>query len=443
MDTASASAQPWPTADLPDCVELGEWTKIPTSPPASLRLKLKEAEQSESQAIKQRGLMTFHTVGCTGCHADQQATARVAAAMAVQVAHPHRFGGTPAAVPPSFLYHLGDVVYKKDKDTAGEQSPPPPPEKHHDFARLYDIQFYAPYAAYAPPIFAVAGNHDGKDREPDGPPRKSAIHHFLKNFCGLNDGDPPDNQSTSRPPMAQPYPYWLLQTPLAYFVGLYTNVNNAGQLDDPQADGRPQYNWLVQTLTEIKEAADDRAVLVMVHYPPYSAAVNFLERGDPNRGPTPRPEGKTLEPLAVLLRRAFRVSGQYPDAVFSAHAHHYQRLTYTHADGRQVPYLIAGGGGHAPVEKLSRPCAKDQAAEPSEDRPAVVYPPGVEPPAGDRVELAAFNDEDFGFLRVTLDGGKRRLTGEHFAAFNSSASPRALPALDDSFTLDLRTHTLR
>jgi hypothetical protein len=411
--------------------------------PESFRLKLKDLDNLESQTIKERGVLTFHGVGCSGCHADQQATAKVAAAMAVQVAHPHRFGGTPVAVPASFLYHLGDVVYKKDKDTAGDQSPPLPPEKHRDFAQLYDTQFYAPYAAYSPPIFAIAGNHDGKDIDPDGPPRKSAIHHFLKNFCGLKDGDPPDNQSSSRPPIKQPFPYWLLETPLAHFVGLYANVNNAGQLDNPMEDAQPQYDWLVQTLTEIKEAADGKALLLLVHYPPYSAATSFLERGNPNKTNTPVPPGKTLQPIAALLQQAFRDSGQLPDAVLSAHAHHYQRLTYTYADGRQIPYLIAGGGGHIPVEKLSKPCTKGQAAEPLPDHPPVVYPPGSRPPAGDQVELAAFNDNDFGFLRITLDGNQRTLTGEYFTAFTLPPSPNASPARGDSFTLDLRTHTVR
>jgi hypothetical protein len=424
-------------------VELGVWTKIPVPPPASLQLKLKEVDQKASQAIKDSRVMTFHAVGCTGCRADQQATAQVAAALAVQVTHPHRFGGTPEAVPASFLYHLGDVVYKKDKDVAGEQSPPPPPEKHQDFVQLYDTQFYGPYAPYAPPIFAIAGNHDGKNQDNDGRAPKSAIHHFLKNFCGLVDGDPPDNRSSSRPPMAQPYPYWLLQTPLAYFLGLYANVNNAGQLDNPEEDGQPQYDWLVRTLADIKSGADGKAVLLAVHYPPYSAAANFLERGDPNLGPTPRPPGKTLEPLGVLLRRAFRESGQYPDAVLSAHAHHYQRLTCTHDDGRQIPYLIAGGGGHIPVEQLSKSCSKGQDVGPAGARPQAVFPPSLSLPAGDRIELAAFNDRDFGFLRLSVDERRRKLAGEYFTAFTLDPSSGALPALDDSFTLDLSSHTVQ
>src|SRR5262245_9529915 len=59
-------------------------------------------------------VMTFHAVGCMGCHPVQQATTKVAAAMVVKVAHPHRFGGTQTFAPASFLYHLGDVVYKED-----------------------------------------------------------------------------------------------------------------------------------------------------------------------------------------------------------------------------------------------------------------------------------------------------------------------------------------
>jgi hypothetical protein len=436
MDSATTDT----TTTLADCVELGEWTRIPVPPPASFLLKLKDVDADESQAIKARRAMSFHAVGCTGCHADQHTTTAVARVMAVQAEHPHRFGGDPAAAAASFLYHLGDVVYKHDKETAAEQSPEP---EKTDFGHFYDVQFYAPYAPYTRPVFAIAGNHDGKDKDPTGPPRKAAIRHFLKNFCGVDDGDPPDNRSSKREPVRQPYPYWVLQTPLAYLIGLYTNVNNAGQLDDPQGDAAPQYDWLVRTLRDIKTAADGRAVLLAVHYPPYSAATNFRERGDPNQTNTPKPPGKELEPLGVLLQRAFQDSGQYPDAVLSAHAHHYQRLTYTVANGRQVPYLIAGAGGHSPVEKLTRPCPKDAPAAPvTGGRSPVVWPKGLSLPTGDRVELAAFNDVDFGFLRITLDADRHRLIGEYFRAFTPAPGDEKLPAPGDTFTVDLRSHTV-
>jgi hypothetical protein len=64
-------------------------------------------------------------------------------------------------------------------------------------------------------------------------------------------------------------------------------------------------------------------------------------------------------------------------------------------------------------------------------------------PAEDRIALAAFDDQDFGFLRITLDASKHTLTGEYFTVSNEPAAPKALAALNDSFVLDLRSHTVR
>ncbi len=239
--------------------------------------------------------------------------------------------------------------------------------------------------------------------------------------------------------MVQPYPYWLFSTPLAYIVGLYANDINGGQLDDPEGDESPQYDWLVDTLKTVRKCDDGRAVFVAIHYPPYSAAANFHERGDPNLGPTPRPH--PLEPLAMILRRAYRESKQYPDAVFSAHAHHYQRITYTCADGRQIPHLVVGCGGHGPIERLVDDCAG--AAECPPTLPAeVVLPPGLTLPDGDRAQLIAYNDQDFGFVRVTLDQKQKVMQGEYYAAYSDVRGTGGLPALADSFTLDLDKHRL-
>ena len=223
-----------------------------------------------------------------------------------------RIGRRPKA---SFFFHLGDIVYKDEDKTDLQRA---------DQQKLYNEHFYTPYAGYPRNIFAIAGNHDGKDCTHE---EKSAVRHFLKNFCDCQRSISPDNKTTRRATMAQPYPYWFLRTPLAYIVGLYANDINGGQLDDPQSDDTPQYDWLMTTLKSIRKDGDGRFVFVAVHYPPYSAASNFLQRGDPNLGPTPRP--RRLEPLGMILQRAYSQSKQYPDAVFSAHAHHYQRITYT------------------------------------------------------------------------------------------------------------------
>jgi hypothetical protein len=391
-------------------------------------LRLKDVDPDESAAVKRRGVMTFHMTGCTGHFGRPVPQAKVAAAMARQIAEPHCFGGTKHAVAPSFFYHLGDIVYKDEDKTDQERA---------NQQKLFNEHFYTPYGDYNRNIFAIAGNHDGKDSKH---PEKSAIRHFLLNFCDSARTPSPDDLVSGRLTMMQPYPYWLLKTPLAYFVGLYANDINAGQLDDPGGEKRPQYDWLVQTLRAIRSAKDARAVFLVVHYPPFSAATNFRQRGDPNLGPTRWV--RKLQPLGMILAEAFQESGQYPDAVFSAHAHLYQRITYTQAGGRQIPHLIVGSGGHAPIESLASSCEGEPGSAPTTPCETVL-PKGLKLPDGANAQLVAYNNLDFGFLRLTLDSRKKHLIGEFFAAFSESRDSAGLPELCDSFCLDLEEHQMR
>jgi acid phosphatase type 7 len=428
MPPSPVTSAPAAPPDYPPCVEHGIWTPIPVAPPpGALRLRLRDVDRDESRAAKRRGVMTFHMTGCTGHYDNHVPQTKVAEAMARQAAEPHCYGGAARALAASFFFHLGDIVYKGENPDDAERA---------DQQKLFAEQFYAAYAGYPRNIFAIPGNHDSKDPKH---PERSPMRHFLVNFCAVRRQRSPDAPAGGRATMIQPYAYWLLQTPLAYVIGLYTNDVNGGQLDDPQVRRTPQYDWLVRTLKAVRKKADRRAVLLALHYPPYSGAANFLQRGDPNLGPTPRP--LKLEPLGVILRHAFRESRQYPDAVLSAHAHHYQRITYTHADGRQTPYLIVGSGGHTPTEGLAETCDKKLGVAPA--LPAdVALPPGLSLPSADRARLVAYNDRDFGFVRLTVDAGRRTLVGEFFAAYSESRPAAALPAPDDSFTLDLKSHTV-
>lgn len=427
---ASGNAAP----SYPACVEHGVWAPIPAIPPGGLhRLKLKDVDPDESHAIRGRGVLTFHAVGCSGNFKMLAPGLLVAKAMAAQISNPHGNGGNPTAAAASFLFHLGDIVYK-DEDSSDPDG--------KDQAAMYNAAFYTQYANYGREIFAVAGNHDGKRSDHKS---KSAILHFLQNFCHSKREKSPDDQSANgnRLTMIQPYPYWLFETPFCYFVALYTNDINAGQLDDPMGADNPQYQWLVGTLKSIKAAADGKVVFLAVHYPPYSGTAHFAERGDPNLGPTPRraPPAGVLLPLGNILQQAFHESGQYPDVVLSAHEHSYQRITYTYASGWQIPYLVAGCGGHGPIEKLSKTCAGDTvtlAGVPFD----VVLPPGLALPKGDFVKVASYNDSDFGFLRLTVDNNRRLVTGEFFAARDGSSSEANLAVLTDSFTLELDKHTI-
>ena len=210
--------------------------------------------------------MTFHTVGCSGDFKDHVPGLHVAKAMAVQISNPRSGGGSSAAVAASFLYHLGDLVYK-------DEDPSDPEGK--DQALMYNSECTAQYTSYGRNIFAIAGNHDSKSSERK---KNSAIDfHFLQNFCDSKREASPDNRTDKRLTMIQPYPYWLFETSVAYFVGLYTNDINGGQLDDPMGTANLQYHWLVKTLKKIKDAANGKAVFLALHYPPYSGAADFAK----------------------------------------------------------------------------------------------------------------------------------------------------------------------
>jgi hypothetical protein len=116
-------------------------------------------------------------------------------------------------------------------------------------------------------------------------------------------------------------------------------------------------------------AARRRATLILaMHQPVYSVDVVH---------------GSNLE-LGKLLDECFARAGRAPDAVFTGHAHNYQRFA-RRLHGRQIPYLVAGSGGfherHAVGTGLP-------------DLPAVF--PGV---AG--VTLESFQCSEHGFMTVS------------------------------------------
>jgi acid phosphatase type 7 len=423
------------------CVEKGIWTKIPKPRPKSdLRLSFKAVDPKRSKLVKRKNRLTFHAVGCSGRYEQypdgQQPGTMVANALARQATNAAIYTGYESAEPSSFLFHLGDVVYKEDPE---DDSPVASDPRGKDQTAMYNAQFYRQYASYEAEIFSIPGNHDSKSSKQF---EESAIDHYLINFCDSRRRISPDNSSRStRKTMVQPYPYWTLETPVAYIVGLDTNDLNGGHLDDPEKNSEPQYEWFVETLQKIKKANDGKRLMLAIHYPPYSGAANFSQRGDPNLGPTPRrnPGAGLLQPLAVTLQQAYQQAQLYPDLVISAHAHLYQRITYTYTGGYQIPHLICGASGHWYIEKMAVACDNSLGIAPKPPFPAVL-PRGVALPTGDSAIVANFNDTDFGFLRITIDLANNVIVGEFFTVdIKGDASPK----LFDSFQLDLGTHKLR
>lgn len=192
-------------------------------------------------AINATGQMVFFSVGDTG---DINATG-LTRDLAVQMEA--LYNGSPANNKPAWLYHLGDVVYYNGEETD------------------YRDQFYDPYKFLDSAILAIPGNHDGQTivNKGDPPDPEPSLKGFFANFCDTKRQ--PSQSSPYLLTMNQPWPYWVLNTPLATFIGLYSNVD--GSLDDSTGKQHPQFNWLI---AQLKAAAKTKVLILTVHHCPFS-----------------------------------------------------------------------------------------------------------------------------------------------------------------------------
>jgi len=320
--------------------------------------------------------MVFHICGDTGGVKDPNPQVRVIDAMESDYHH------SAADARPAFFYHLGDVVYFN-----GEEDE-------------YYPQFYHPYEHYPPAIIAIPGNHDGSV-SPNAPVR-SGIETFIENFCAPPGahGRAPQAQDTPREAMHQSNPYWTLLTPLATFIGLYTNVPEGGEVQQQQQD------WFIN---ELKQADRNKAILVGLHHPLYSA--DKYHSGSPK--------------MKALLDRAVQAAGVHPDIVFTAHVHNYQR--FTHSEGQKNhTYIVAGAGGYHHLH----PVAEFNGAK-------VTVP--FRDVESDAV-LEMYVDDTHGFMRVEIEGDL--ITCRYFAVPRAQ-DPPSLPArVADLFQINWRTDRL-
>ncbi len=239
----------------------------PLPPPtgtAPFRLDLKSVlADADYQAIVKAKKLTFHFNGDMGGIGYAVPQELVAKGMETD------FGAaTKPADTPAFLYITGDCVYFN-----GE-------------VKEYYRQFYQPYEFYHAPIFAVPGNHDGENL-----PGDNSLEGFVRNFCAPAAVKMPESGDSHRTAMVQPNVYWTLLTPMANFVGLYSNVPEGGEIRSPQTE------WLVNELKTLP---------------------------------------KTV-PLFVTL-----------------HRHDYQRLTKNQPGGAQVPYIVTGAGGYHNLHSIMK-----------------------------------------------------------------------------------------
>jgi acid phosphatase type 7 len=354
IDPTKDPQQPW--RDLPPSTGL---------PP--FRMSLENILSPDSIAsITKAGSMVFHAVGDTGGVNTPTPIENVAKYMESD------FSSADLTTHPSFFYHLGDVVYY-DGELAN-----------------YYPEFYEPYMHYPGPIVAIPGNHDG-----DIDPRtgESSLEGFVRNFCAQTATKTPESNDSPRTAMTQPNVYWTFLTPFVTIIGLYSNCPEGGQLSQAQID------WFE---SELKAAPTDRALLVAVHHPLYSAYGN-------------KPGSQVLH---GVLESAIQSAGRVPELVLGGHVHDYQRFTGQLA-GKDVPVIIAGAGGYnAQLHVLD--AAFHKAKLPLQ----LANGGGL---------LESFNDSQHGYLRITVT--KRSIVCEYVAVPDPSKPAKGPLKAFDTFTI--------
>src|SRR5277367_1145196 len=189
----------------------------PPNGPAPYRFDLSQLlSADEVKAITDAGLLICHTVGDTGDARGQQQDF-VAAMMTADIQ------SSVDRLQPAFFYHLGDVVY-----FAGDI------DKYAD-------NFYETYTDYPAYIVAIPGNHDCQPDDPqDGPvdPNKVSLDGWVQNFMAKDPAVLGSLKTSSgRTQMDLPNVYWTFTTPLATFIGLFSNVGETeGEIHQDQID---------------------------------------------------------------------------------------------------------------------------------------------------------------------------------------------------------------
>ena len=346
-------------------------------------------DADENQRIISSEKMSFAMVGCSGDPETQTNTGAVADAIT-------------AANDTSFFYHLGDIVYiEKGSDATADGS------EGGDTPSLWNSQFYAPYTNYPKRIVSVPGNHDGKS---------TPITNYLEAFCAdaLKIACALDVEYNR--PEARHDPALCLLAP-QYSVRIHHwalfKRRERRHARRSQCKSRFQEWTAVSVARRRIESGGGRKQPELAQesrvagdpFPPHSGATNFNVRGDPSQGPTPKASNAPY--LAIALQEAFTLSGQRPYAIFSAHAHLFQRITYAFNDGTVMPCLVAGCGGHSPLEELARMCS-GESGEKLRLPFRAVTPGSFQFPAGDSAQVEYYqdncsDDSEFGFLKLTFE----------------------------------------
>jgi hypothetical protein len=337
------------------------------------------AGAARMQAITAAGQIVFHSVGDTGSPKGPTTQNLVSDKMLAD------FNEANAADVPTFFYHLGDVVY------------------YFGEATYYYDQFYEPFRDYPAPIIAIPGNHDGVVYSTDP---ETTLEAFLRNFCAAAPEQSPDAGGLLRTAMIQPGVYYTLEAPFVRILGVYSNVlEDPGVISDQNGTyknlDQRQVAFLTAALERVKSDKFAGAVILAVHHPPFT--------GGTSHGGSPA--------MLADMDKACTAAGVWPHAVFAGHAHNYQRYTRTVSGGLNVPYIVAGCGGHSPLSSM---------------RGTFRTPYKID----STLTLESYDDTDFGYLRVIVNAETLRIE------FHPQRDGGTTKTPDDVVTVTLATHAL-
>ncbi len=219
-----------------------------------------------------------------------------------------------------------------------------------------------------------------------------------------------------------------LTAPFARIIGLYSNTSETSGILANTQIGQDQVTFLTQQLQAALAARqadpqnqNPQALIIAVHHPPFTGSSQHF------------PSATMLAQIDTCCQQA----GIWPDIVLSGHAHLYERYTRTmKADGRQIPFVVAGNGGYYNLSKLKLNAAgqKPKPGQHSE-------PDGQ----GNTVSLDAYNETDYGFVRLTVSAGAilvESLAISGSPTTTTPGTPIPPPSVVDSFSLNLPTHTV-
>jgi len=347
-------------------------SQVAPAPTGSYPYRLK-LEHNTAESLEHK--MVFHMTGDTGGPKSAECLTRGVGQMTEQ------YYSAAKEDQPSFLYHLGDIVY------------------HFGEAEGYEEQFLKPFECYPAPIYAIAGNHD-TDINPDREDHYDCLEAFYTAFCNSTSKTIYFGEKSRRKSQVQPHVYWTMESPLAIIIGLHTNVPKYGSIN------REQKNWFVKELLNAAENNSGKALIVCMHHAPYSADVNH---------------GSSRQ-MIEFLESAFAESGVKPDAVFSGHVHNYQRFSKQYKDGKNVAYIVAGAGGFEELHQLADPY------DTSYETGSAFF---------EEVHLNNYCDNRHGFLKISIEKTPFNFTlsGEYYTIPLDPLIEEA--TLFDSFAIDL------